>query len=108
MQKILSQTLKQSTISINGKGDELREYIHVKDAVRACLNVIKKKLYNKTIIITLNQKTTLKDLTNIINEMFNFKKKFKFLGSNKSHYKFTPYSVDDDTDIIINLGIFVV
>ena len=107
VQKILSQTLKQSTISINGKGDELREYIHVKDAVRACLNVIKKKLYNKTIMITLNQKTTLKDLTNIINEMFNFKKKFKFLGSNKSHYKFTPYSVDDDTDIIkINLGHF--
>ena len=107
MQKILSQTLKQSTISINGKGDELREYIHVKDAVRACLNVINKKLYNKTIMITLNQKTTLKDLTNIINEMFNFKKKFKFLGSNKSHYKFTPYSVDDDTDIIkINLGHF--
>ena len=25
VQKILSQTLKQSTISINGKGDELRE-----------------------------------------------------------------------------------
>ena len=68
-------------------------------------------LLRKNYIINNNDnfksKNDFKRFDNIINEMFNFKKKFKFLGLNKSHYKFTPYSVDDDTDIIkINLGHF--
>ena len=66
MQKILSQTLKQSTISINGKGDELREYIHVKDAVRACLNVIKKKLYKIIYSLVLRPASVIAFLASFI------------------------------------------
>ena len=36
--------------------------------------------------------------------MFGFKKKFKFLGSKKSHYKFTPYNVGED-DIVLKINL---
>ena len=104
---ILSQSLKSREIKINGNGDEVREFIHVKDAAQACLKIVEKKIFNKIIMITNNQKIKLKDLSNIINEMFNFEKKFMFLGSKKSHYKFTPYNVDQDNVVLkINLDQF--
>ena len=104
---ILSQSLNKREVKINGNGDEVREFIHVKDAAKACLKIVEKKIFNKIIMITNNQKIKLKDLSNIINEMFNFEKKFKFLGSKKSHYKFTPYNVDQDNVVLkINLDQF--
>ncbi len=104
---ILKQALKSKEVKIDGNGEELREFIHVKDAVTTCLKIIEDKIFNKTIMITNNQKIKLKDLTNIINEMFGFRKKFKFLGSKKSHYKYTPYSVDANDNIMkINLDQF--
>ena len=40
---ILSQSLKNREVKINGNGDEVREFIHVKDAAQACLKIVEKK-----------------------------------------------------------------
>ena len=92
---ILHQISRNNKVIIDGKGDEVREYIYVSDAVELAAKLTKNIYQNQNLTITGNHRYKLKELTGLINEIFNNKVKFIFNSAKKSHYKYTPYSLNE-------------
>ncbi len=92
--KVINQALLEGIINRKGDGSEIRDYIHVEDAARASVKVLEHKFNNKYVLITGNQKFAIREILEMIQEMFlgkvdiNFDKKKIMEG----HYQFTPYS----------------
>ena len=87
------QALKNKKIVRRGDGEEIREYIHVKDAARLSLDAIDDKFRNKHLIITGHQQIRVKDLLIMIKEIFGGEIEIEF-GDEKElhHYEITPYN----------------
>jgi len=90
---MLIQALTNNKIVRRGDGEEIREYIHVKDASELSVKGLEDNFANKHLIITGNQKIRVKDLLNMIREIFQEKIKIEF-GKEEElhHYQITPYS----------------
>ena len=85
------QAYEKKQIDVLGDGTEVREYLNILDAA-SFLSKIVFSHKNETLLITGNNRYTLKDLIEIISEIIGTKIKINY-GSNKdSHYKHTPYS----------------
>jgi UDP-glucose 4-epimerase len=93
IRSFLTQALKNKKIIRRGDGEELREYIHVKDAARLSVLVLNEKYNNKHLIITGNQQIKVKDLLTMIHEIFNSEIEIQFdLEEELHHYEITPYN----------------
>jgi UDP-glucose 4-epimerase len=93
IRSFLIHAIKEKKIIRRGDGEELREYIHVKDAARLSLVALDGKYKNKHLIITGNQQIKVKDLLTMIREIFNGKIEIKFdLEDELHHYEITPYN----------------
>ncbi|MDC1060523.1 NAD(P)-dependent oxidoreductase, partial [Alphaproteobacteria bacterium] len=93
MSKILREAITKKILHRNGTGEELREYINVKDAANFCSSIMLNKYFNKHIMVTGNQVVKIKDLLKIINEIFDNKLKIKIIKKRlDDHYENTPYS----------------
>lgn len=91
--KILKQALLENKISYWGKGEEIREYIHVEDAARCSVEILDKNFINQNVILTGHHPIKTKDLLVMINEIFGSKIKIEMRSRNVSaHYEITPYS----------------
>lgn len=88
----LKQAYENKKIMLQGDGEEVREFIHVTDAAKAAAMAMNKKYYGENLLITGLNKMKLSELMSIIKEIFNNKISIKYIGGNKSHYKFTPYT----------------
>jgi len=89
----ISQALKHKKIIRRGNGEEIREYIHVKDAARLSVDAIDDKFKNKHLIITGNQQIRVKDLLIMIKEIFNNEVEIEFGDETElHHYEITPYN----------------
>lgn len=89
----LDQALKSKTIIYPGKGDELREYIHVTDAAKASVKILESEYANQHIILTGNEKMRVRDLLKMISEILGNEIRFEFSGDElRGHYSITPYS----------------
>ena len=93
MKHFLTQAIKEKKITRNGNGEELREYIHVKDASSLSITALKKKYRNQHLFITGNQQIRVKDLLKMIIEIFDNKIEIHF-DSNRDthHYEITPFN----------------
>ena len=78
IRSFLIHAIKEKKIIRRGDGEELREYIHVKDAARLSVTALDNKHINKHLIITGNQQIKVKDLLTMIREIFNGKIEIKF------------------------------
>ena len=91
--KILKEALTKKILNRHGTGEELREYVNVKDAASFCANILSKNYLNKYLMITGSQSIKIKDLLKIINEIFDHKLKIKIIKKKlDDHYENTPYS----------------
>jgi len=90
--KILEQALTTGKITRRGDGEEIREYIHVKDAAKMSVDILKKECENENIIITGQQPMKIKDLLIMIKEILGNKIKIEYIpADSKLHYEITPY-----------------
>ena len=95
--RTIIEALKKNTISRKGNGNELRNYIHVKDAADISVKILANEYKNKIVTISGLESIKIKDLLNMISEMFNTKIKIKYTsGKMKGHYKITPYSFEEE------------
>ena len=93
IRSFLIHAIKEKKIIRRGDGEELREYIHVKDAARLSVVALDEKHKNKHLIITGNQQIKIKDLLKMIREIFNGEIEIKFdLEEELHHYEITPYN----------------
>tara|TARA_B100001250_G_scaffold118554_2_gene100660 strand:+ start:8068 stop:8958 length:891 start_codon:yes stop_codon:yes gene_type:complete len=91
--KILSHK-KNSALRFKSSGNELREFIHVKDVANICSDLIYKKNneMNKSFIITGLDKFKVSEIIELIMEIADKKTKVLFSKNNSNHYRLTPYS----------------
>ena len=91
--KVLNQALKNKKIIRRGDGNEIREYIHVKDAAQLSVDALDDKYINKHLIITGNQQIKVKDLLIMIEEIFGGEIEIEFGDEEElHHYEITPYN----------------
>jgi len=91
--KILKQALKEGKITRHGDGEEIREYVHVKDAAKLSVKILEKEFENRNVTITGNQPMKIKDLHTMVKEILGNKIKLEYLPDvSNSHYEITPYS----------------
>lgn len=98
--QVLKQALEGKNITRFGDGEELREYIHVKDAARLSVEILAKEYENENIIISGPQPMKIKDLLIMIKEMLGDKIDIEFKSLEAKgcsydpslHYEITPYS----------------
>lgn len=90
--KILKQALTEGKITSFGRGEDLREYIHVEDAARCSVEILSKEFENQYVIISGAQPMRRIDMLMMINEILGNKVKIDFSPIDPNlHYKITPY-----------------
>jgi UDP-glucose 4-epimerase len=92
--RYVKQALVQRRIVGYGTGEELREYVHVRDAAKLSVDVLSEEFKNKYVIITGHHPVKYKDMLNTIKEMIGDKVEIEFRPPEKggAHYGITPYS----------------
>jgi UDP-glucose 4-epimerase len=91
--RVIIQAIQNKKIIREGNGEELREYIHIKDAARASVEILSKDFVNSNIMITGTKSMRIRDFLSMIKEMF--KEKIEIEYTNKvleTHYNITPYT----------------
>ena len=94
MYRYLKQALMEGKITCYGTGEELREYVHVRDAAKLSVDILSEEFKNKHVIITGHHPVKFKDMLNTIKEMLGQKVEIEFRPPEKGgvHYSMTPYS----------------
>lgn len=89
--KIINNGLKKKKIIYSGNKKSIREYIHVKDAVKATVKILKKKFINKYINITGSKRISVVKALNIIKKELNLNTKIIYENKKEEgHYINTP------------------
>lgn len=106
---ILKMAVNKKKISYWGTGDERREYIHVDDATKGCVDILEKRYENKTIMCSGMQSTKVSDMLVMIKEIFNNKIKIEYIKNSRAawHYKITPYQIEEDNCYKLNLDSYI-
>lgn len=90
---ILKQALTENKITRKGDGEEIREYIHVRDAARVSVEMLDKQYNNQYVLISGSQPIKIKDLLMMIKEMLNNSIEIEYTTPGfEEHYEITPYS----------------
>ena len=91
--RIIIQALKEKKIVREGNGKELREYIHIKDAARASIEILSDNFSNANIMITGSKSMRVHDVLEMIKEMFNDRINVEYTNNVlEAHYNITPYT----------------
>jgi len=91
--KIVQQAVEEGKIVRKGTGDEIRSYIHVKDAAKCSVDILSDEFKNQYVMLTGNQSIKINDLLNMIREMFHGEISVEYSGEpEEGHYEITPYS----------------
>jgi UDP-glucose 4-epimerase len=69
VRRYLTQALQDGRIEASGTGDEIREYVHVRDAARLCVDVLSEEFRNDRIVLTGHHPMRYADLLNMIREI---------------------------------------
>ena len=93
--KYLNQAIKQKRISCSGTGEEVREYINVRDAARLCVDALSDEFRNEHVIITGANPMRFRQLLEMINEILGGGIELEFSESEDGgHYRFIPYTFE--------------
>lgn len=91
--RLIKEALTQKKIIYYGTGEEIREYIHVHDAAKLCVDILEEGFINQHIIITGNQTIKSKDVLVMIKEMVGGGLEIQLKEAQSNiHYRVTPYS----------------
>jgi 16S rRNA G966 N2-methylase RsmD len=93
----LHQALTKKSITYWGDGEEIREYIHVRDAAESCVDALAKKHENACLILTGHQSMKIRDLLAMIREILGDKIRLIYKSRSRPdlrelHYRMTPYA----------------
>lgn len=91
--RYLKQAIEEGKIVCGGTGDEIREYIHVKDIAGLSVDILSDEYRNQHISITGHHPMRFKDMLYMVREMLNNRVEIEFTGAqDEDHYSMTPYS----------------
>ena len=93
--QLVKSAVETGRIIHKGNGEELREYVHVKDVSELSVRVMENNdLWNASLMLTGNERMKRKELFEMIREIIgNNKLEIQYLDQGYSnHYKYTPYA----------------
>lgn len=90
--RYLRDAIKKKKIICSGSGDEIREYVHVRDVAKLSVDVLAKEYENQYVNITGQHPIKFKEMLFTIKEMLGKDVDIAFKTGNNAHYTFTPYS----------------
>ena len=95
--RMIKEAIETGIISYYGTGEEVREYIHVKDVVKNSLEILDSKYKNKTLTISGHFPMKAKDMCYMLKEILGSEYAINFKCETPSgHYITTPYSYMPD------------
>jgi len=100
VRRSLQQALIQRRIITQGTGDEVREYIHVRDASKLNVDILSPEYRNEYVIVTGHHPMRFRDMLDMIREIVGPDVKIEFhpfapddhRKGPSGHYTITPYS----------------
>ena len=93
MFRMLQQAIAENRITYGGKGDAVREYIHVTDAARLSVQILQQKYANRHLVLTGSERMRVRDVMQMIAEILPRDVQLEFESGNPiSHYTMTPYA----------------
>ncbi|HBQ38700.1 MAG TPA: NAD-dependent epimerase [Candidatus Omnitrophica bacterium] len=93
LQRYLRQGLVEGRIAFTGSKEDVREYLHVRDAARLSVEILSEGFRNQHIIITGHHPMKAVDLLSMIREILHRDVTITFTNTpNAAHYVVTPYS----------------
>jgi len=100
IRRYLTQALRERRVTLSGTGDEVREYIHVKDAARASVEILSDEYKNDHILLTGHHPMRYRDLLIMIREIVGRDIEIEINAPDQSdpkysasgHFVITPYS----------------
>jgi|ETNmetMinimDraft_13_1059891.scaffolds.fasta_scaffold15229_2 UDP-glucose 4-epimerase len=91
--RLLKQALENKSITYDGDGKAMREYIHVKDAAKLSVQILEENYANRHLILTGQERMMVKNLMKMIAEMLPDDIKLYFGNEQMyGHYVMTPYA----------------
>lgn len=94
---------QSNEIKREGTGNEIRNYIHVKDTVRLCLKLLNNFKKNRKYYMVIGKHPIkISTLVTYINSMYNNKLKINFSGKNKLHYSVYPKIIKEPKITVIS------
>ncbi|GAB6094256.1 NAD(P)-dependent oxidoreductase [Desulfatiferula olefinivorans] len=91
--RLIRQAIVEGKITYHGQGDEVREFIHVRDAAQSSVKILEADYENKHIILTGNEKLLYSQLLEMIKEIVGNTIDIDIVPSTRNaHYKITPYN----------------
>jgi UDP-glucose 4-epimerase len=89
--------LRDGRVSYWGSGDEVRDYIYVRDAALCCLDALRATHENECLLITGGQSIKMRDLLTMIREIFRGRVRIDYRPGSRPdladlHYRITPYA----------------
>jgi len=95
--RFLNSAVISSEIIYRGTGEEVREFINVRDAADLTRESLKEEYDNETLMLTGTKSMKYKELFLMISEIFDNQISIKIEKNNKkTHYNITPYSFKKD------------
>jgi len=90
--RYLKQAIDAGSIICPGSGDEMREYIHVRDVARLSVDILADEYRNQYVIMSGHQAIRFKDLLYMIREILANRVEIEFKGGepDAAHYNITP------------------
>ena len=90
---MIKSAMEKSEVIYEGTGEELREYIHVKDGALAAVDVLNDEFKNEIIHLTGHEKMTTRQMMEMISEIIGGNIQISVnAGEMMGHYMQTPYS----------------
>ena len=90
--RMLRSALVEGKVRYNGTGEELREYIHVDDAARLSVDILKPEFKNIPVTLTGHHPMRVKDVMEMLREMLGGKVELECDNAPLAgHYNVTPY-----------------
>lgn len=106
--RMLSQALSERRIEHPGTGDEIREYIQVKDAAEAAVQILDTSFINESISLTGHERTTIREIMQMSSEILGGNIEINILNeSSRPHYTNTPYSYSPKLGKKLVLGQYI-
>ena len=98
MKKLIKNALKTGTISYYGTGEEVREYIHVKDLAKITVELsYAAEFENTTVNLTGQHPMKAKDMCYMLRDILGAEYKIEFRGEESyKHYMVTPYKYEQE------------
>lgn len=91
--RLIKQATVEGKLTYHGHGDEIREFIHVRDAAQSSVRILDPEFENTHIVLTGTEKLQYSQLLTMIKEIMGNSIEIEINPSTrKAHYKITPYN----------------